>query len=65
MRWFHDRVDARLALMELRYAIAMFVWNFDAQLADVGQKEPYYKDAFAVLRGPNWLRITPVTRKVA
>ena len=51
--------------MELRYAIAMFVWNFDAQLADVGQKEPYYKDAFAVLRGPNWLRITPVTRKVA
>lgn len=38
--------------MELRYVIAIFIWHFDAEFASVAQEEPYYKDAFTVLRGP-------------
>lgn len=38
--------------MELRYVSAMFIWHFDAEFASPAQGEPYYKDAFVVLRGP-------------
>lgn len=43
--------------MELRYVIAMFIWHFDAEFASVAQEEPYYKDAFTVLRGPLPIRL--------
>jgi len=39
-------------MMELRYIIGMFLWQFDAGFAVADQEEPYYKDAFVVLRGP-------------
>jgi len=45
-------VNLSLALMELRYVIAMFLWHFDVDFAFPAQDEPYYKDAFVVLRGP-------------
>ena len=57
---YHTNV--RLALMELRLTIAMFLWHFDAEFAEVGKLEPYYKDAFVVLRGPLPVRIKPVLR---
>jgi hypothetical protein len=49
-------------LMELRLVIATFAWHFDAEFAE-GQREPYYKDAFVVLRGALPVRIIPVQRK--
>jgi cytochrome P450 len=49
--------DLRLAMMELRMSLAMFVWSFDADFAEVDQPEPYYKDAFAALRGSLPIRI--------
>ena len=39
-------------MMELRYVISMFLWHFDAEFEVADQEEPYYKDAFVVLRGP-------------
>ena len=43
--------------MELRRVIALFLWHFDAEFETPGQEEPYYKDAFVVLRGPLPVRI--------
>jgi hypothetical protein len=37
--------------------LATFVWNFDAEFAEVDQPEPYYRDAFTALRGPLPIRI--------
>ena len=39
-------------MMELRYVISMFLWHFDAEFKVADHEEPYYKDAFVVLRGP-------------
>jgi hypothetical protein len=49
----------RLAMMELRMVLAAFAWTFDAELAEDGQAEPFYKDAFIVDRGPCPVRISP------
>lgn len=49
--------------MELRLIIALFIWHFDAEFVEEGQTEPYYKDAFIVLRGALPLRITLVLGK--
>jgi len=51
-----------LALMELRLAVAMFVWHFDAEFVEKEQEEPFFKDAFAALRSALPLRLTPVCR---
>jgi len=45
--------------MELRLVLASFVWMFDAELAEAGQAEPPYKDAFVAMRGPLPIRISP------
>lgn len=55
-------INFSLALMELRLVIAMFAWHFDAEFVE-GQREPYYKDAFVVLRGALPVRIIPVQKK--
>jgi len=57
-----SRSNSSLALAELRLVIAMFVWSFDATLAEEGQCEPYYKDSFAVARGPLPISIRRVKR---
>lgn len=54
--------NSRLAMMELKMILAMFIWHFDAEFAEVGQLEPYYKDAFVALRGPLPIRIKRVLR---
>lgn len=51
-----------LALMQLRLAVTLFVWHFDAEFAEKGQAQPYYKDAFVALRGPLPVRISVVKR---
>ena len=53
------RADSRLAMMELRMVLASFVWTFDVELAEEGQAEPYFVDAFITLRGPCPVRISP------
>jgi len=55
-------VGKPLAMMELKMILAMFIWHFDAEFAEVGQLEPYYKDAFVALRGPLPIRIKRVLR---
>lgn len=60
--WFVNNTNLSLAMMQMRLIISMFVWNFDAEFAEIGQSEPYYKDAFMALRGPLPLKITPVKR---
>lgn len=47
--------NERLAIMELKLILAMFVWSFDAELID--DKEPFYKEKFVVMRGPLHLRL--------
>ena len=51
--------NIRLALMEIRSIIAMFVWHFDVEFVEPDQAEPYYKDGLAALRGSLPLRIRP------
>jgi len=48
--------------MQLRLAITMFVWHFEAEFVVTGQKEPSYKDAFVALRGPLPIRITSLKK---
>jgi len=48
--------------MEIRLAIAMFVWNFHAQFVEEGQKEPYFKDGLVAYHGSLCLRIKPVAQ---
>ena len=52
----------RLAMMEIKMALATFIWHFDAALKYDGQPEPWFKDAFLVDRGPLEIRISPVQR---
>lgn len=52
----------RLAMMELRITLASFVWFFDAEFVDLGQPEPFFKDAFTAIRGPLPIRIKPVKK---
>jgi hypothetical protein len=49
----------RLAIIELRMVLASFAWTFDVELAEDGQAEPYFMDAFIILRGPCPVRISP------
>ena len=49
--------------MEMRLAIAIFVWSFDAEFVEEGQKEPYFKDGLVASHGSLCLRITPVQRE--
>lgn len=58
-----ENSDVRLALMELRMMIAMFVWHFDAEFVEEGQPEPFFEDAFVAMRGPLPLRVLRVHRK--
>jgi hypothetical protein len=44
-------------MMELRYMVAMCLWHFDAEFETPGKKEPFYKDAFVVFRGPLPVRL--------
>jgi hypothetical protein len=51
--------DFRLAMMELRMIMAMFLWHYDVEFTEQKQMEPEYRDAFIAKRGPP---ITPVDR---
>jgi cytochrome P450 len=53
----------RLAMMELRTILASFVWFFDAEFVDLGQPEPFFKDAFTAGHGPLPIRIKPVSKR--
>lgn len=55
-------VGQPLAMMELRITLASFVWFFDAEFLDLGQPEPFFKDAFTAIRGPLPIRIKPVKK---
>ena len=50
-------------MMELKIILAMFIWHFDAEFAEVGQPEPFFKDAFTAIRGPLPIRIKPVKKR--
>lgn len=56
------QANFRLALMQLRLTVALFVWHFDAEFAGKQLAPPYYKDAFVALRGPLPVRISTVKR---
>ena len=51
----------RLAMLQMRLLIAIFVWSFDAELIE--EKEPLYEDRFVARRGPLNIRVTPIMRK--
>jgi len=59
---FVPLTNSSVALQEVRKCMALFVWCYDADLVQVDQREPYYKDAFSVKRGPLPVKISP--RKV-
>jgi hypothetical protein len=44
--------------MEVKKCIALFIWYFRAELAEVGQKEPDYVALLFVQRGPLPVRIS-------
>ena len=48
--------------MQIRLIISMIVWHFDAKLAESGQGEPSYRDAFVALRGPLPIRVVAIKR---
>ena len=52
--------DERLALMEIKKCISVFVWCLDAELAEADQKEPEYRDSFGVERTSLFVRIKRV-----
>jgi hypothetical protein len=56
--WRKDELMFRLAIMELRMVLASLAWTFDVELAEDGQAEPYFMDAFIVLRGPCPVRLS-------
>lgn len=49
-------------MLEIKLALALFVWNFDARLKDEGQAEPEFIDSFGVRRGKLETVVTPVKR---
>ena len=55
-------INSRLAMMEMKMTLAMFIWYFDVEFAEKGQPEPFFKGGFPALRGPLPIRITPVRR---
>lgn len=44
--------------MEVKKCIALFIWYFQVELAEVGQKEPDYLALLFVQRGPLPVRIS-------
>jgi cytochrome P450 len=55
-------INSSLAMMEMKMTLAMFIWHFDAEFAEIGQPEPYFKDGFLALRGPLPIHLKPVRR---
>ena len=49
-------------MLEVKLALAMFVWHFDARLKVDKQPEPEFIDSFVVHRGPLEIVVTPVKR---
>lgn len=47
-------------MFQMRLLIAIFVWNFDVELAD--NCEPLYEDRFIARRGALNVMVTPVRR---
>jgi len=42
-------INSRLALLEMRLLISLFIWHFDGKL--VSEQEPFYEDRFVARRG--------------
>ena len=55
-----DWGNCRLAMLEMKLALGMFVWHFDARLKFEGQPPPTFVDAVVVLRGPLEIVVTAV-----
>jgi hypothetical protein len=51
--------------MDMRMLLAMFIWQFDAELLHIAQPEPFFHDAFIALRGPLPIRIKPASTRIA
>lgn len=49
-------------MLEIKLALAMFIWHFEARFKVEGQAEPEFIDSFGVRRGKLEIVVTPVQR---